>query len=116
MAEQNKRKTISMGGFNIPLTPIPKMTEQNKQEERYTVLDFIRPEVLHLAMFIENRLRDHDKAKGDSGKECSIKYLEDKLREEFAEWSARRKATELLDIGAVLMMLWYRRGEYDRAE
>lgn len=77
----------------------------------FTILDFIRPEVLHLALFIENELRNHDEVKGDSWRRCSIGYLRDKLREEFAEWSTANKSSELLDMGAIIMMLWYRRGE-----
>ena len=80
-------------------------------EKGVSILDFIRPEVLHLALFIENRLRDHDKTKGDSWRRCRIKYLIGKLREEFAEWSTMNKSSELLDMGAIIMMLWYRREE-----
>lgn len=51
-------------------------------------------------------------AKGDSWMDCDIQYLQDKLLEEFGEYllakSYAKKASELIDLTNVAMMLWKR--------
>ena len=76
--------------------------------EGVTILDWVRPELIQLALHTENRLRDHDPQKGDTWKYCDVNYLKDKLQEELAEWSTSGKRDELLDMTAVIMMLWRR--------
>jgi len=59
-------------------------------------------------MAMETTLRRHEKAKGDSWKQCDKNFLYDKLEEEFNEWKESHNKHELVDIANICMMLFNR--------
>lgn len=72
----------------------------------------MREDLEKFALEMEKILLKHDKKKGDSWKTCDIKYLENKLEEEFREWKNTsvplNKGVEVIDIANICMMLWHR--------
>ena len=62
-----------------------------------------------LVMAMESTLKRHEKAKGDSWKTCDIKFLENKLEEEYLEWAGNKDKHELVDIANICMMLFNRK-------
>jgi len=72
----------------------------------------MREDLEEFILEMEKVLAKHDEQKGNSWKTCDIKFLENKLIEEFEEWKNQPKRTgkgdETVDIANVCMMLWHR--------
>ena len=97
-----------------------KRDDEEKNIEARRITEFIRPELLAFAEAMEKTMREHDPEKGDSWKDCQIKYLYIKLNEEFTEvetavYNRLHKAgkineisKELVDMANVSAMLWNR--------
>jgi hypothetical protein len=72
----------------------------------------MREDLEEFVLEMEKVLAKHDKNKGDSWKDCDIKFLENKLKEEFDEWNSldnrHKKGDETIDIANICMMLWHR--------
>lgn len=66
----------------------------------------LRDELKTFCDAIEDALSKHDPAKGDSWKTIEIKYLRLKLIEEISEYLGSHKKEEIVDIGAICMMLY----------
>lgn len=61
------------------------------------------------AIAMESQMKKHQKKKGNSWKWVNIKFLEDKLDEEYAEWKKSGDKHELVDIANICMMLFNRK-------
>lgn len=76
----------------------------------------IRKEIMRFAQEMEKIMSKHDKIKSDSWNDCSIRYLFDKLEEEWEEASIAffnevdypKTRKELIDLSNICMMLWHR--------
>ena len=68
----------------------------------------IRKEILEFAEQMEMVMQENDGDKGDSWKNLSIDFLDEKIDEEFYEWFESGDKAELIDIANVAMMLWHR--------
>ena len=70
----------------------------------------MREEIRKFAEEMERIMSENDAKKGDSWKRCDVRFLDDRLKEEFSEWDNTNKAgnKELVDIANFCMMLWNR--------
>ena len=68
----------------------------------------VREEMKPFIRAMERKMKKNDPTKGDSWKNCSITFLEDKLVEEFKEYFEKRDKKELPDISNICWMLYER--------